>query len=334
MGRTLRITLILSLLLAAAATLCANDTPSLEVSVFQDAVVHFTPDEPSRYDSAGVTAEDNGRVMRTDVTFPERPFRCKVTAHLVLKPIPQDEVTVADKWDRAGDIRLCIEGMPDIEVVKFITSYGGLTEYDVDVTDLAPLLIGTRTMKAFIDTWVTPAWKVDFSFTFSADTTVTNADWAEGAMFLASFDREHGDSGGEVVSVNIPDSLSRVKLKYFVSGHCTDGRDADEFVTKDNVISVDGTVVYRFQPWRDDCRTFRPVNPYCRRWSDGWWSCDFDRSGWCPGDIVEPLELDLTDHLTPGQHSIKFMVEDVRPKDDDGNYGYWRMSAYLVGWKK
>ena len=73
-------------------------------------------------------------------------------------------------------------------------------------------------------------------------------------------------------------------------------------ISKANVISVDGVVVARFHPWRDDCRRFRDRNPYCARWTDGSWSSDYGRSGWCPGK--------------------------------DGHYGYWRLSAHLVGWDR
>lgn len=306
---------------------------AFSVSVFDDNVIHFSIEHPSKYDTNGVTSEDNGRVIERQVEFPAERFAGRLTARLQVKPIPKDDITVFDKWDRAGDVRLAIKGQADIQLVKFITSYGGETSHEIDITDLAPLLVGSRTIKAFVDTWVTLAWRVDFSIDFTPDSTIDPADWAAGAMYEASFDHERELVGGEEVMVEIPADLSRVVLKYFVSGHCTDGRDADEFVTKDNVISVDDVVVYRFRPWRDDCRNFRPVNPYTRRWSDGYWSSDFDRSGWCPGDAVLPIDLDLTDHLTPGEHVLRFMVEDVRPKDSTEHYGYWRMSSYLVGWQ-
>ena len=67
-----------------------------------------------------------------------------------------------DKWDRAGSIRLITEGQPDLEIVKFVTAYGGQTDWSVDVSALAPLLRGPVEMAAFIDTWVSPAWRVDF----------------------------------------------------------------------------------------------------------------------------------------------------------------------------
>ena len=47
------------------------------------------------------------------------------------------------------------------------------------------------------------------------------------------------------------------------------------------VLAVDGVVVARFHPWRDDCLEFRDRNPYCARWTDGSWSSDYSRSGWC-----------------------------------------------------
>ncbi|MBD3368725.1 MAG: peptide-N-glycosidase, partial [Candidatus Eisenbacteria bacterium] len=79
---------------------------------------------------------------------------------------------------------------------------------------------------------------------------------------------------------------------------------------------------------------FRDVNPSTRRWSDGWWSSDYSRSGWCPGDRVPPRLIDLSGVLEPGEHTLTFTVEDVRPKDDAGHYGYWRVSAALLGWNE
>src|SRR5690606_7265530 len=104
-----------------------------------------------------------------------------------------------------------------------------------------------------------------------------------------SFTNEAFGADGVESRFTIPDGLSRVKLYYLVSGHCTDGRGADEFESKDNVFTVDDVVVYRYQPWRDDCRQYRAINPYNRRWSDGFWSSDYSRTGWCPGTEVNPL---------------------------------------------
>lgn len=47
-------------------------------------------------------------------------------------------------------------------IVKFITAHGGETTHEVDVTDLAPFLGGPVVWKGHVDTWVTPAWRMDF----------------------------------------------------------------------------------------------------------------------------------------------------------------------------
>jgi hypothetical protein len=306
-------------------------------TVFDNSHVHFTPDEPGRFDTLGVTADDNGRVAVRSIVVPSIHVPVRIVGHLVIKPIPKDELVVHDKWDRAGSLRLAQSDGPDVELIKFMTAYGGRTEYTVDLSHLAPLLSGELTFKVFIDTWVSPAWQVDFSLSYDANykDSTNNPQrepvWAQGIFLEDGFKAEtYGDSG-ITLPVTVPSGAQRTLLHYFVSGHCTDGRDEDEFVPKDNVISVDGVVVHRFRPWRDDCGDFRAVNPYTRRWSDGWWSSDYSRSGWCPGDMVAPLELDLSDHLTPGEHTVTIAIENIRPADTAGHHGYWRVSAQLLG---
>lgn len=302
---------------------------TLEVPVFRGASIFFRPD------STGVDAlpgvEDHGRIARAEVRLPDPVGPCRILARLTLSPVPLDERSVHDRWDRAGSIRLVTPGAPDLEVVRFMTSYGGRTRHEVDVTELAPLLRGDRTFRTFVDTWVDSAWTVDVSLRYAPDSTVDAPTWLAPVYFTDSMNRE-SHAGGVEVPVEIPRGLSRVVLRYLSTGHCTDGRDEDEFISKANVISVDGVVVARFHPWRDDCRRFRDRNPYCARWSDGSWSSDYSRSGWCPGSEVVPTEFDLTDHLTPGKHRIRIAIENIRPRDAEGHQGYWRVSAGLVGW--
>ncbi len=311
----------------------ASEPAPRTVEVFRDAPIRFAPAESTGTTPRGVPWVENGRVIASTVDLEPPPGPYRIYAQVALRPVPKDEQTVADKWDRAGDVRLVREGEPDAEIVKFVTSYGGATGHEVEVTELAPLLRGRCTIEGFVDTWVDPAWRMDVSLTFVPDSAAQDPDWCLPVAFEPSVTRERMDAGPLRAAVTVPAGLTRVALEYLVSGHCTDGVDADEFISKDNVIAVDGTEGLRFRPWRADCRDFRPVNPYCRRWSDGTWSCDYSRSGWCPGDKVLPVEADLTGLLPAGGHVVTFRVEDVRPKGADGNYGYWRVSGYLVGWR-
>jgi hypothetical protein len=221
--------------------------------------------------------------------------------------------------------------MAEIEVIKHITAYGGATQFEVDITELAPLLDGPCTFRGFIDTWVSPAWEIDFSLMFAPDEEVRAPDWVSGVFFEESVTEESMLDGDVEREVLIPDGIDEIVVHYLVSGHCTDGRGDDEFESKENIVTVDGTEVYRFRPWREDCLRFRTINPYCRRWSDGSWSSDYSRSGWCPGDRVAPVEIDVSRLLTPGKHTVGFRIERIRPKGEDGHLGYWRVSGYLVG---
>ncbi|MBU1676478.1 hypothetical protein KKA85_11940, partial [bacterium] len=284
-----------------------------------------------RYDSPFASARDNGRVMCTYHEFPATAGRPGVKAILRVRPIRQDERSVVDRWDRAGHVALIKPGMAPIEMVKFMTAYGGAIEHEVDVTHLAPLLTGHCGFEVFIDTWVTPAWTVDVDLVFTPGAGTSAPRWATGLFFVdGGLKAELPEVSG---SLTIPEGTRRTRLHVMVSGHCTDGRDADEFVTKDNVILVDGVEVFRFRPWRDDCGELRALNPYCARWSDGSWSSDYSRSGWCPGDVVLPVVVDLSAWLAPGEHEVTYRVEDIRPADDEGHHGYWRVSAHLTGWR-
>lgn len=321
---------VLGALLLTGASIRAQ-SPATTVVVYSAEPIQCA-DTAYKQVSPGVTVAENGRVIIRTLELPSFDDPARIIGRLTIIPVPKDELDVCDKWDRAGNIRLAQVNGPDIELIKFITAYGGHTEHEVDLSHLAPLLHGSCTIKGFIDTWVSPAWRISFDLVFERDTTQAPVKFVRGVLFEESATQANMTELGRMTRIEIPKGLKRVLLYYYASGHCTDGRDEDEFVPKDNVIRVDNRVVHRFRPWRDDCRKFREINPYTRRWSDGSWSSDYSRSGWCPGDVVKPLVLDLTDHLSAGKHTLSFMVENIRPVDTAGHYGYWRLSAQVVGY--
>lgn len=307
--------------------------PARTVTLFDEVTVHFTPDDSTRYDSPFASARDNGRVMATYQEFSRPPGPSRLTLVLEVEPIRKDIREMHDRWDRAGWVRLVKPGMAPVELCRFMTAYGGASEHRVDVTRVLPLLEGHCGFEVFIDTWVTPAWTVDAELVIEPAPYggVNPPAWTAGLFF------PEGGLKAELpvvtTTVEIPRGTRWTELALISTGHCTDGTDADEFITKDNVVLVDGQEVYRWRPWRDDCTEFRAVNPYCAKWADGSWSSDYPRSGWCPGDVALPEIIDLSPWLTPGEHQVSFFVENIRPADAAGHLGYWRVSATLSGWK-
>ena len=319
--------LILASLLAGCGEKVAPPAPQT-ITLYDNVTVHFTPEDPERFDSPFASARDNGRVMATFREMPAGYGPVSITAVLRVRPIRADIRNMVDRWDRAGHIRLIKPGMAPVEIVKFMTAYGGAIEHEVDVSHLAPLLTGHCEFELFIDTWVTPAWTVDLELVVAPRNQANTPAWVEGLWFPEEGLTAVAPEVSQTITV--PEGTRRTALYVLVSGHCTDGRDADEFITKDNVVLVDGVEAHRWRPWRDDCGELRAMNPYCARWADGSWSSDYSRSNWCPSDVVEPEVFEL--ELTPGEHTISYRIEDIRPEDEDGK-GYWRLSGHLAGWR-
>jgi hypothetical protein len=316
----------LLLLLLLTGCVQVAEQPRFETvtyDIFSNNMIHYSSENPSQYETVTVSSQDDGREIRTELEIPKFNGPVKITAKVNLRPIPKDLISVHDKWDRAGHVRLVNENGPDVELLKFMTAYGGTTEWEMDVSHLASLLVGNCEFAGWIDTWVTPAWYIDFTLTFEPGETV-NPTWAEPLFY----DLEYRSGDSASTTIDVPE-LGKIEMYYLVSGHCSDGTGADEFEPKDNVFYCDDSEIHRFRPWRTDCKQFRAINPYTRRWSNGIWSSDFSRSGWCPGDAVSPTVINLD--LEPGTHDLKLLIEDIRP-EKDGHYGYWRVSAIMVGW--
>ena len=103
------------------------------------------------------------RTVDTQTSFPTSGTFSQITLHVTLD-CPSNG---CDPWDRVGSIALVTTpNGPDAgvetltELGRFITPYGinaGVNAppaWDIDVTELRPLLSGTVTLRAFIDTWV------------------------------------------------------------------------------------------------------------------------------------------------------------------------------------
>lgn len=129
------------------------------------------------------------------------------------------------------------------------------------------------------------------------------------------------------VTVNIPEGLENLKLKYTGTGHGGWG-NGDEFNQKKNKIFIDDSLVYSFIPWRDDCGTYRLSNPSSGNFSNGLSSSDLSRSNWCPGTVTVPEDITL-DNLIPGKHTFKVAIPIG--EREGGSFSSWNVSGTLVG---
>lgn len=267
--------------------------------------------------------------------------------------------------------------LPTVELMRFMTPFGvgfyssnndtltskrrpvyipkweKCVQWQQDITDLYPLLEDEAYVGVFIDTWTEQGYLASMELQFKESTISCDRIQRRQVMPLLNTVYYIGQEYPDIFARKpittdfvLPKGARNVRLKYIVTGH--GGHDGgDEFVQKENILSVDGKEVKRFIPWRDDCASFRRFNPATGVWlekrvasyigEDGYTekeveepvaTSDFSRSNWCPGTDVVPEEVELGD-LKAGRHT--FTVDIPKAQPINGNeMNHWLVSAYLV----
>ena len=122
-------------------------------------------------------------------------------------------------------------------------------------------------------------------------------------------------------------AANSARLRYISTGHGGWG-GGDEFVPKPNTILVDGQVAYTYTPWREDCGTYRDLNPVSGNFWNGLSSSDFSRSGWCPGTATQPVYFDLMPWADGHEHTLTVAIPQGQPVE--GMFSHWAVSGVLI----
>lgn len=245
--------------------------------------------------------------------------------------------------------------VPPVELMRFFTPFGvhhfndrlqleGIewedeTYYKQDVTDLKEVLQGEVMIGAFIGNYDGGGHKV----TLDIKSYPNDSHWEITEMndsrivplfntcnVLEMAGQNYGRLFGTdsvFVSFNIPEDVKNVKLRYITTGHGGWG-GGDEFNPKTNTIILDGgEQIFHYTPWREDCGTFRKWNPVSGNFWNGVSSCDYSRSGWCPGTATQPTYFELG-KLTPGTHTITIAIP--QGESMEGSFSHWNVSGVLI----
>ena len=338
------------------------------VQVFNDTHVRFAPDVyPAAFYAPGpdsIYHLVNGHIILKKVTLPE--YKRNVSVKL--------RVTVAsngDRWDKSGscfvlpnasginllNIAKGEKEFPAVDSVKLEKMIGIIPGTDYQPTVelmrfMTPFGVGhysspedslTKHRKpVYVDHWEdSVSWEQDITDLYPL---------LEGGAYVGIFiGQEYPDIFARKdvsLDFDIPQGARDVRLKYIVTGHGGHS-GGDEFVEKQNIVSVDGVPVLDFVPWRTDCASFRRFNPATGVWlrkrlaayitekgysekevEEPLASSDLSRSNWCPGSDVIPEEVELKD-IQPGHHTLTVSIPEAA--EVDGNkLNHWLVSAYLV----
>ncbi|MDY7108820.1 MAG: peptide-N-glycosidase F-related protein [Planctomycetota bacterium] len=312
-------------------------------SIFDAEAVSHDPDLEEPVERDGLTVMEFGQKIQATVLLPPPPAdqreARRIVATVRVEPILTrvgGRVRPGDPWTRIGSASIVQSGegegeATEIELMRFITGFGGPGVFEQDVTPLAPLLTGPTTFRLFISTYLDPGWQVTMTLTYSDK----GVGFRRPTFAQALFNDPEVTAEENVLraEIEIPPDLAQPRLRILSTGHATDGADGDEFVPRTHVLTIDGKEIARWRPWAERGGPLRELNPTSGRMTiDGreLWSSDLDRAGWHPGLIVKPL-LIPTPELTPGKHMIRLEIEGIRPQtEEEGPYGYWRVSGLVV----
>ena len=265
--------------------------------------------------------------------------------------------------------------IPTIELMRFMTPFGVgyYNEHEIgqkrkpvyidkwadcvtwaqDITDLYPTLEKEAYVGVFIDTWTPEGYVVSVDLDLKESQISCDALPNRKVMPLLNTVYYIGQSYPDIfarqdleMEFDMPKAAKNVRLKYIVTGHGGHS-GGDEFVKRQNIVSIDGNEVLNFIPWRDDCASFRRFNPGTGVWlikrlamyidKEGYsekmveeplGSSDLSRSNWCPGSDVVPEET-LVGDLTAGMHTFKVSIPEAEPVEGH-KLNHWLVSAYLV----
>lgn len=252
-------------------------------------------------------------------------------------------------------IRLENDYLPVVELVRFFTPFGvghfnervhidGLdwndeAYYKQEVSDLRNYLSGDILIGAYIGNYDSGGHKISLNLLaypgdYVWDETEKSQSWELPLFNTCNIMEMGGQNYGKLfgtdslnIEFEIPENIENLKLRYISTGHGGWG-GGDEFNPKENVIIIDGQKRFSHTPWREDCATFRDLNPVSGNFWNGISSSDYSRSGWCPGTATQPVYFNLSD-LKSGKHTITIAIP--QGQKEGGSFSHWNISGILTG---
>ncbi|MDA0973462.1 MAG: peptide-N-glycosidase F-related protein [Bacteroidetes bacterium] len=240
--------------------------------------------------------------------------------------------TGCDPWDQPAKISLVKDGVT-YELARFITPYGkACGPWTIDVTSFKSILQGDCEFLSYIQVWGASGWLLnvdlvfvpeEVDFPFQKVTPVYDTDnWV------------YGDPGIEddlpTISLPVDQSTAEAEYRMTITGHGqANTNNAAEFSPKTHTVMANGSAVQSHFLWKNDCEFNDCANQF------GTWT--FDRAGWCPGQGVDPLLIDISDIITAG--SMVDLDYELEAYTNFLNTGYnggshtephYKIHAYLV----
>ncbi|WP_430615109.1 GLPGLI family protein [Flavobacterium sp. JP2137] len=242
---------------------------------------------------------------------------------------------------------------PPIELLRFFTPFGigkfnhisikdvqwdPSALYRQEISAFAPLLkdrevyigmyIGTNDpnghrVSASISIHPNDSQVEEFTFMMPLFNTVNILE-TQGQEYATMF----GADKGLTVEFELENALNNAQLRYITTGQ-GGWNEGDEFNPRENKIFIDGKLVHTAIPWREDCGSYRLMNPASTAYKNGLSASDLSRSNWCPGTATYPMLIPLG-KLSAGKHKIQIKI--AQGASQGRNFSYWNVTGVLTGY--
>ncbi len=249
------------------------------------------------------------------------------------------------EWDRLLQLFLCENETSDnctTEIGRWITTYGRSGKWLTDISPLFPLIENPG--------------KYRFRFTVNGDNYINHLDFiyipgkeeapnpAEVVPLYSGtvpFD-ENYNSHWEQLNIDIPASVNKVWISAFITGH-GNGSEAEncaEFCKFESIFYVNG------QPFATRFDNAGTLEGCLNLVSEGvvpnqFGSWPFGRAGWCPGQDVKLINIDITEVIKKGEvnyinYESLLNGKDYIPivTDPSGYRAEIPLSSYLILWQQ
>ncbi len=237
-----------------------------------------------------------------------------------------------DPWDQPAKLMINKNG-ENYEIARYITPYGvACGGWTWDITDFRSLLVNEVDWVSYVQVWGASGWLVSVElqliegspvYPYSKVTKLWNEDnWVYGDPDI-SYDFPEKE-------VLIQPETVAAKIRMTMTGHGQGNTlNAAEFSEFTHHIWIDGEEVFEQHLWKDDCdqNTCSPQNG----------TYLYSRSGWCPGQDVQPWEWDINGYFAPGESvNFDFVLADYTNLLNSGYNGgshtepHYRCHTYLI----
>lgn len=285
----------------------------------------------------GVSFPDEGwgKEIRFEADIPDLSSNGKL--YIELTQICED--AKACEWDRLQHLHLCTDSETcDIEIGRWITTYGRSGKWVTDITSLIPHLKQNAKNK--------------FRFSVAGDQYVNYLDF----LFIPDEESTHPieihklyngttqfneeyNTKFEEITLDIPSTAKKVVISAYITGHGngSEQENCAEFCKFESIFGVNGTdFEIDFDNAGTDRGCFNLVDEGVVPNQSGSWP--FGRAGWCPGQDVKLINIDITDKVITGTNTFTYKAlldgENYVPvvTNPDGYRAEIPLTSYIVIW--